>query len=435
MTDFLIKFAFQNWNEQYNWWQPNTVPLDFVINGKKELPYTHLHHWFIHDLKSVTANFESVDLFKYPARQNDYLCNYKNVRYFSVDDVKDTKYIFPIIIYAFGYFMVYEHIGFKFVSEQVLTDVRNGKAKIVLIFPTEGVCGQHTPEHEREFEILNKWCVDYGLKKDQVYFIHGNFGVNARNYNFTYVPVHAFHCWIKTQINDIIEYKPVDDKNLFLTYNRRCDYHRLMLVCHLIKNNILDRGLVSFSGKANYVDRSMAELINVNTGLKPAAEKLDQMLPLELDIPLEFNNPVHEVIREHHASTFINVVTETMFRPGTIFYSEKTWKPILAGQPFIYVGTQGQLAELKRQGYQTFDYWFNEDYDNEPDIDVRIEMVVEELINLSKIPVNRLIEMRKEMTPVLQHNQSLFLHHRNEIYKNQKDEYLYREIKKIWYSF
>lgn len=438
MTDFLIKFAFQNWNEKYDWWHPNTVPLDFIINGKQCLPATHDYHWFEHNNFSVIADFTSINLFNFPARKSDYLCNYKNVRYFRLDDVTNTKYIFPIIIHGINYFTNHKDIGFKFVSTQVLTDVKNGKAKIVIMFPLEGVCGQKILSQDSEFEILNNWCLEHNLNKDQVYFIHGNFKVSKEieSYHFTYIPVHAFHCWLTTELDDILEYDPVDNKNLFLSYNRRCDYHRLLLICHLIKNNILERGLVSFSGKANYVNgKSMTELMNTFLDLVESANKLDKLLPLELDIPLEFNNPVNEIVQKHHSRTFLNIITETAFRPGTIFYSEKTWKPILAGQPFMYVGTQGQLAELKRQGFQSFDRWINEDYDDEPEIDNRIKMVVNELVRLSKLSVDQLIEIRKEMKLILQHNQSLYLHQRNNIYKNQTEEYLYLEIKKIWDSF
>jgi hypothetical protein len=436
-NNFLIKFAFQHWNEQYDWWHPNTVPLDFVIEDQRRPPSTHQYHWFDHNLYGVTTNYESIDLFNFSARQTDYLCNYRNVRYFKLDDVKNTKYIFPVMIHAFGYFMNHETIGFNFVSSQVLTDVKNGNAKIVFIFPLEGRCGQKTPQHEREFEILNAWCLANKLSKEHVYFIHGNFSVDdtVKNFNFTYIPVQGFHCWLKTKMDDIVDYKPDATKNLFLTYNRRCDWHRLLLVCQLMKNNLLDRGLVSFSGKTYYTDKTLDDLITDAGELADIGHRLTQILPLELDTPLEFNNPVNEIIKEHHSSTLLNVITETMFEPGTIFYSEKTWKPILAGQAFMFVGTQGQLAELKRQGYKSFDQWFCEDYDSEPDIQVRVKMIVEELVKLSKLSADQLINMRKEMEPTLRHNQSLFLNQRNAVYKNQNEEYLYLEIKKIWDTF
>jgi hypothetical protein len=155
---------------------------------------------------------------------------------------------------------------------------------------------------------------------------------------------------------------------------------------------------------------------------------------MELDIELEFNNPVTNIVIPHHEHTFLSIVSETLFRPGTIFYSEKTWKPILAGQPFMHVATTGTLAELRRQGYRTFGQWWDESYDDEPDLDKRIKMIIQELVKLSKLDVSELINIRNSMRSTLEHNQQLFNHHRTSC-SGARDEYLYQEIKKIWNSF
>ena len=49
---------------------------------------------------------------------------------------------------------------------------------------------------------------------------------------------------------------------------------------------------------------------------------------------------------------------------GTIFISEKTWKPIMVGHPFIMVGNKNNLKFLKDLGYKTFDKWIDESYDD-----------------------------------------------------------------------
>jgi hypothetical protein len=382
----------------------------------------------------MIINFVALD-------ESDYLYNYKNIKCFPLDKLANQKYIFPIPIHNTGtdsgYFVTHEQTGFGALGDTIAKDVKNNRAKIVLIFPLEGFVGSG-PGREKDFEILDKWCKNAGFTKDQVYFIHGNFAHREpTEYNFTYVPVHAFHCWLRTPIKSIIEYQPVDDKNLFLSYNRRCDWHRLLLLCQLIDSNLLDRGLVSYFGKAIFNNNaSSVELISPHRlDLIDAAAKLDTLIPMQLDIDLESNNPVHEIVAQHHEQTFLNVVTETLFRPGAIFYSEKTWKPILAGQPFMYIATAGALAELRRQGYQTFGSWWDESYDNEPDLDKRITMVITELDKLSKLPMQELVNIRKEMRTVLEHNQNLFNYYRNDVYRNHPDEFLYQEIKKIWNSF
>lgn len=439
VNNFLINFGIQHWNTEYNWWHPNTVPLDFVLGGVRRAPATHLYHWFDISNRALDHTYTEEELLKFDAMKTDFLHNYKNVKYFSVNDVD--KYIFPVFIRTLNYFNTHENVGFKFVGDKVLKDVKDSKAKIVLMFPLEGTSGQ-LEFFNRDFEILNKWCVDAGLTKDQVYFIHGNFKIpdNIDEYNFKYIPVHSFYCWIKTKLDYTIPYRPTSNKNLFLSYNRRWDYHRMMFVCEVIKNDLDSRGLISYSGKAvASLNATQEELMRNHNrdDLNAAAKKLDALIPLELDLPLDVQTSacVNEIIEEHYRETFLSVITETLWRAGTIFFSEKTWKPILAGQPFMYVASAGTLAELRKQGYKTFSNWWDESYDAEENIDKRISMVVDELVKLSKLSQTELIAIREEMAVILEHNQKLFLHYRDNVYHNGTEEQLYQQIKQIWNEF
>jgi hypothetical protein len=435
MTDILINFAFQNWNNEYNWYHPNTIPLDFIVDGEKIPPISHNDHWFKHNNYTFLNKLLEYDLFSLPAKESDFLCNYKNVRYFLYSDLGDKKYIFPIMIHTFLYIQK-NKLGFDLIDDKIIEDVKNNRAKIVLICPFEGFSGQDEGFAD-DFEIINDWCNRRELKKDHVFYIHGNHRRDKilEHYNFTYITVSIFTQWLKTKVDTPIEYEPIDNKNLFLSYNRRWDWHRLLFVCELLKNNIMDRGLVSFYGKTTWTDKLNSELIEPRFDLKEAATIIDSMIPMELDIDLLKNNPVSEIIRDHHASTFLSVTNETLWRSGTIFYSEKTFKPILAGQPFMIIGTQDMMKQLRNQGYQTFDKWWSEDYDSEPDIEIRVKMVIEELLKLSRLSLEELKNMRKEMMPVLKHNQDLFNFTRDKIYNGGHDDPLYQEIKKIWNSF
>lgn len=64
------------------------------------------------------------------------------------------------------------------------------------------------------------------------------------------------------------------------------------------------------------------------------------------------------------------------------FPTEKTYKPILAGHPFIILSHAGYLARLRDQGFRTFDGVIDESYDLEPDLDLRIQMIAREVHRL-----------------------------------------------------
>jgi hypothetical protein len=75
----------------------------------------------------------------------DYLYNYKNIKCFPLDKLANQKYIFPIPIHNTGtdsgYFVTHEQTGFGALGDTIAKDVKNNRAKIVLIFPLEGFVG------------------------------------------------------------------------------------------------------------------------------------------------------------------------------------------------------------------------------------------------------------------------------------------------------
>jgi hypothetical protein len=90
---------------------------------------------------------------------------------------------------------------------------------------------------------------------------------------------------------------------------------------------------------------------------------------------LSFNNP-QKVFSEKllNAPNLIDVVTETSpildFNPNYpelnkeyIFHTEKTFRSILFGKPFLVLGNKGQNLNLTKYGIAVFDKIFNYQYD------------------------------------------------------------------------
>lgn len=425
MHPFIIPFVFQHWSDKYNWWVPNNWPKDFVVDGEERSPYSHHGSYFDLDKCAV---------------KDELLFNYKNIKFFHLADVPlDAKYIYPVMLFSWDYFFKMKSYGFKFVDERVLTDVRENRARLVLIHPYEGMCG------EPDWAILNQWATANGLTKDQIYFVHGNFNFTDKDYNFTYYPVSFFQInWpIETSI---INYSPESEKNLFLCYNRVRRKHRAITICELINNNLFDRGIVSYFDPTSDTVTLLEN--NNRVDLVSAAETLKQLSPVELEYDLSVSNPIHNLNKEHHRQTFLSLVTETLvedevenrakdgvpLRFSPAFFSEKTWKPIAIGQPFIVVAAKGHLKHLKELGYKTFNTWWSEEYDNADNTNDKVRLIIQELVKLSKLSTAELTAMREEMIPVLEHNQQVYNNFRN-LNKNLQMAPLYSIIKDIWNSF
>ena len=401
-----IKFAFQHWDPELNFWLPNTVPLNYPNKGN--LP--------THGTQSFTT---------------DFLMSHGDVECVVLEQALGSKYIFPIHVRDSHYFERHEQTGFDCVDPRVLDDARQDRCKIVLIFPLEGDSGHG--RFSRDDEILNQWCKQHQLNSSQVYFIHGNYSVVQDN-RFTRIPVNAFICWNES-VDKLVKFEPIGTENLFLNYNRRAKLHRLLMLSYIISEQLFNRGLISYHGDG--VKNSQQIMKDTGrTHLEQAAAVIDSMIPLELDMDLGLNNPAYKnVIQQHYTTTFLSLVSETHVAPGVRFFSEKIWKPISIGHPFMLIASPGMLEELKSQGYKTFDAWWNEDYDKETDLDQRIRMILAELKRLSMLSVTELQAIRVDMQPVLKFNQELFNKQWNELCWPRDDGAIFNAVKNIWDSF
>ena len=85
---------------------------------------------------------------------------------------------------------------------------------------------------------------------------------------------------------------------------------------------------------------------------------------------------------EAYRDTYFSLVTETVFNYPYSFRTEKIWKPIAVGHPFIAVANAGFYQDLHNMGFKTFGHIIDESFDsinNNQDRIERITQVVEDL--------------------------------------------------------
>lgn len=71
------------------------------------------------------------------------------------------------------------------------------------------------------------------------------------------------------------------------------------------------------------------------------------------------------------------------------FFTEKLLKPMMYGQGLILFSQPGMIAKFKQLGFHTLaeELGFSEDYDNEENMGLRLQMISKELVRLSQIPL------------------------------------------------
>jgi hypothetical protein len=122
----------------------------------------------------------------------------------------------------------------------------------------------------------------------------------------------------------------------------------------------------------------------------------------------------HAVINTNlYTDTWCHIVIETMLDAdgsGGSFLTEKTYKCIKYGQPFIIIGTAGSLSQLRDHGFRTFDSVIDSSYDTIKDTTDRYLYIRNIIKNLSS-QVGP--DWYKRCLPDVLHNQELFLGMRN----------------------
>jgi hypothetical protein len=82
-----------------------------------------------------------------------------------------------------------------------------------------------------------------------------------------------------------------------------------------------------------------------------------------------------------YQTTAFSLVSETTVE-NRLFVSEKSFKPIAFGHPFVIYGTPGNLQYLRDLGFETFENEIDESYDNITDSNLRLQAVCEILQTL-----------------------------------------------------
>jgi hypothetical protein len=97
-----------------------------------------------------------------------------------------------------------------------------------------------------------------------------------------------------------------------------------------------------------------------------------------------FNNDWGEIYLNPapYRDTYFSLVTETVFDYPYSFRTEKIWKPIAIGHPFIAVANCGYYRDLQHLGFRTFGHVIDESFDqisNNQDRLQRIVQIVQDL--------------------------------------------------------
>lgn len=110
------------------------------------------------------------------------------------------------------------------------------------------------------------------------------------------------------------------------------------------------------------------------------------------------------------SDSMIYVPTETVYFGRRTHLTEKTFKAIALGMPFVLVAPAGSLSYLREYGFQTFGHIWDESYDTETDDFARLEKVAKVLYSIEAMSTAQRREICQEARVVAQANWDHFYH-------------------------
>lgn len=117
-----------------------------------------------------------------------------------------------------------------------------------------------------------------------------------------------------------------------------------------------------------------------------------------------FNNEWGEIYLEPkpYIDTYFSLVTETVFDYPHSFRTEKIWKPICIGHPWIAVANRGFYQDMHNLGFRTFGHVIDESFDCINDNDARLERIAQIVEDLCQ---QDLAEFLRECYTICKYNQ------------------------------
>jgi hypothetical protein len=250
---------------------------------------------------------------------------------------------------------------------------------------------------EKDSDTVETICKKYGWKSFY-YFFHGWAALDwYRGYDKTFLIQH----WTERTIA-----KTFVAPNRIVAGERQ---HRLEMLYHIFKNR-MTHNHVSCPAVCPAENISV---LNAVTSLETKYSDIKSVFSAK-SLPINFagetDHPMHSCwlsLFDECAESLLYLVTETVATGRRHHLTEKTFKPIALGMPFVIVGTRGSLKYLRSYGFQTFDSIWDESYDDAED-DVRIERIASLLRSLDELPADAKQELFESAHKVIEHNWNHF---------------------------
>jgi hypothetical protein len=267
-------------------------------------------------------------------------------------------------------------------------------------------------EGDNPFRIrdrLDELCQNHLLPPNCYRFISGNTAADAIP-NFAYFPDHELLYWHRNQSIPPASVHSRRRLRDFTVLSRTHKWWRATAMADLHRAGLLENSYWSYRTDITAGESETDNPIEVDT-----LEIRNDIAQFLINGPYTCDTLTHEQHNDHHlietnhfTDSYCNIVLETHFDAdgsGGAFLTEKTFKAIKHGQPFVVIGCPGSLTALRELGYRTFDHAIDNSYDSINDNTQRWIAVRNAIGQLKSQDLHAWFESCRDD---VEHNQQLF---------------------------
>lgn len=199
--------------------------------------------------------------------------------------------------------------------------------------------------------------------------------------------------------------------------------HRVLFAYHCIQNSLVH----NYISCPRICPHENIEISAVGKKYSNTYPDISQILD-DSDLPWLLPGESTQIMTSCWLSNFqeateslLYVPTETVFFGARSHLTEKTFKAIALGMPFVLVAAAGSLEYLRSYGFRTYGEIWDEGYDTETDDLLRLEKVVALLCSIDQSSAREREQIWRHSLEITQHNWDHF-------YRGGFEAVLWREL-------
>lgn len=281
------------------------------------------------------------------------------------------------------------------------------------------------------YQMLTCSAVRHDIPLHKIFFVSSNLKEEESydvwqklympDYRINVISFDFFSDWTKNQL-DYLQYYTIDyavdkikqDQKLFLSMNRRKRTYRVYTVYKIFASRILQNSMISYDRlETHYLDQLAHRGVPINQEIyKHLIDSSPSVLDFN-DFEVNWAGWPAEAAMPNRLfeKSLVSLVSETLFdnyNGTSLFYSEKSFKPMIYYHPVMIFGQPGLNTSLERIGFKPYNNYFDLSFDTIEDHTTRVDTQIAqlELLNdrLAVMSIDQKVEWVLQDRSTLEHN-------------------------------